>query len=107
MVTIKLYRLNDAVFIAGRKEVYDKLLRLVGLLELCIITKADKRILDYTIEDIVNAVIPSAPFSLAAKSALVAYQPLNGNNEVTIIIQSILQKIEAQINALTIDWNKP
>lgn len=107
IVTIKLYRLNDAVFVAGRKEVYDKIISLTSLLELCIKTNADKGILDKTIEDIVNAIIPSAPFSLAAKSALIAYQPINGNSEVTTIIQRILQKVEAQINALIIDWSKP
>jgi hypothetical protein len=107
MVTIKLYRLNDAVFLAGRKEVFDKITRLTSLLELCTKTNADKRIINSTIEDIAMSIIPSAPFSLAAKSALIAYQPNNGNSEVTAIIQSILLKVETQIKELTVDWNKP
>lgn len=106
MVTIQLYRLNDPVFVSGRKEVFDKMLSLISNLEICIDSRADKRLLEYFVEDILGCLLPSAPFSLAAKSALIAYQPVNANNKVEIIIQSILQKVEAQLSALTIDWNR-
>jgi len=104
-VTIKLYRLNDAVFVKGRKEVYDSVIKNINILNLCMHTNAAKEILENTIENIVGALIPSAPFSLAAKCALIAYQAPDKSTSDSI--QSILTTIEKQVNNLKIDWNKP
>jgi len=68
-------------------------------------TNAAKEILENTIENIVGALIPSAPFSLAAKCALIAYQAPDKSTSDSI--QSILTTIEKQVNNLKIDWNKP
>lgn len=111
MVTIKLYRLDDSVFVKGRKEVFDKISRLLEHLVLCIdenvVDKLKKRI----IEDIIEATLPSAPFSLAAKSALNAYITPNGTNSMVTsslnnIIKQILNKIEQKVAVLLIDWSK-
>jgi hypothetical protein len=112
IVTIKLYRLDDNVFVQGRKEVYDKISRQLNNLVLCIQTKANRGIKENIISDIFEASLPSAPFSLAAKCALKSYLPLSGTSDKAVknikkITIRILSEIQIRINSLQIDWNKP
>jgi hypothetical protein len=112
MVTIKLYRLDDTVFVKGRKEVFDKISRLLDHLVLCIDENVVDKLKERIIEDIIEATLPSAPFSLAAKSALKAYITPNGTNPMITsalnnITNQILNKIEQKVAVLLIDWSKP
>lgn len=111
-VTIKMYRLNDAVFVKGRKEVYDKMTRQLDFLIKCISSNVDEEIMRLYIEDIIEAVLPSAPFALAAKCALFSFFPSDNTNsyavhEINTIISNILSQIDNKINNLTIDWRRP
>jgi hypothetical protein len=112
-VTIVLFRLNDPVFIRARKEVYDKIIRQLDTLVLCIDSSCISEIKERVIEDIFDASLPSAPFSLAAKSALNAYVPPPNSGNYLIrgimdkITAMILTKIEQRISGLQIDWSKP
>lgn len=112
IVTIKLYRLNDAIFIKGRKEVYDKIARQLDFLIKCISSNVDEKIKLLYIEDIIDGALPSAPFSLAAKCALIGFIPPENTEsnvicEIKSIIANILLQIDNKTNSLTIDWERP
>jgi hypothetical protein len=111
MVTIKLYRLDDIVFQKGRKEVYDHITYLLNSFAVLINENPGIDIKPLT-SLIIDAILPSAPFSLAARSALVAYMPPPGIGataaaEIKTIIKQIQNRVQQEIDALTIDWHKP
>ncbi len=112
MVTIKLYKLDDKVFVQGRKEVYNSVTYQITTLAMQINLQQANAIQPRLIQPIFDAVLPSAPFSLSAKSALNAYiAPAELGNAtadaIKGIISQILNSISQQIDALTIDWTKP
>lgn len=109
--TIVLYRLNDTVFIQGRKEVYnrvkDEMINLTLLLE----ENPNSQVLTRIVTNITKMILPSAPFSLAAKSALLAFEPTNTNSTIATqtrnIAQKILAKVEQEVKSINTDWDKP
>lgn len=112
IVTIKLYRLDKPIFVKGRKEVYDKIYKQLNNLVLCFKTNSNKIIIENIIQDVFEASLPSAPFSLAAKSALTSYlSPTNTSETVLKLMKKvttqILVRIENKINSFQIDWEKP
>jgi hypothetical protein len=112
VVSIVLYRLNDPVFIKGRKEIYDSIIFQLNSLALLITEKINSAIIDRYIINITDAALPSAPFSLAAKCALTAYVPPIGtdpnvSSTISTITKQILNKIQGQIDQLEVDWTKP
>jgi hypothetical protein len=110
VVTIKLYNLDDKVFVAGRKEVYEDTTTELRILEMLFIENPRSFVIKDIVEKIVKLILPSAPFSLAAKSALIAFQPNSMNPQkehFANIIQSILRKVETELNNIVINWNNP
>ncbi len=112
VVTIELFRLNDSVFKKGRQEVYENCRNLVDMLLLIISENPDSKLIPSLIENITLMALPSAPFSLAAKCALIGYNTFNEanadtENAVKKLINQIITHIENQIKKLVIDWYKP
>lgn len=111
VVTIELYHLNDNVFVKGRKEVYEKVNDWLGRLLLCLpLEQPDLK--KGFIRDLTIAASPSAPFSLAARCALMAYVPPAHidpvlQDKMREIPHQILQKIEDEIAARPCSWNNP
>jgi len=109
IVTIKLFRLDDKVFVAARKKVYDDTTRDLKTLEKLFIENPQSRVIEDLVRNLTYLILPSAPFSLAAKSALIAYQPHNTNlqkRDFSKIIDLILKKVETELNDISIDWNR-
>jgi hypothetical protein len=110
IVTIKLFRLDNKVFVEARKKVYDDTTRDLKTLEKLFIENPQSTVIEDLVRDLIYLILPSAPFSLAAKSALIAYQPDNANlqkRDFTKIIDLILKKVETELNSINIDWNRP
>ncbi len=90
--TIILYRLNETVFIQGRKEVYDRVKDEMTNLTLLLEENPNSQVLARIVTNITKMIFPSAPFSLAAKSALLAFEPTNTNNTIATQTRNIAQK---------------
>ena len=114
-VTIQLYRLNESVFVAGRKEVYDSINESMSQLLLCFRLEPKNLSIDLQnkiIKSLKNAALPSAPFSLAARCALEAYVPPieideSSRRAIALIPPQILRWIDAKIAGLTCSWENP
>lgn len=105
IVTIKMFRLNDTVFIQGRKEVYDATIFELECLDIALYEKSE--LINKLIDKIVQLLLPSAPFSLAAKSAVKAFQSTRiAVSEFDSIKTKILNRIETAVNNIVIDWSK-
>jgi len=111
IITIVMFNLNYRHFITGRYIVYSETTREMGILEKLLIENLTSEIIPNLVENISNKVLPSSPFSLAAKSALIAYQSKHPNQSVKDVIERIKSKIllnvENEVNKITIDWNRP
>jgi len=111
-MTIQLYRLEKKNLEQGRKEVYDQANELMERLILCLkfTNSSDgKTLFNYFIEDITKAILPSAPFALAARCALEAYIPpsnMDDNSRETIakLPRQILDRVLSETNACTCSW---
>lgn len=113
-VTIQLYRLNDRVFQEGRKEVYDKITGVMERLEYCLPDDDDRRVQLKRgfIHDLTVAISPSAPFALAARSALEAYLAPPGlspelRDELEGIAVQVLARVLQEASAKQITWDNP
>ena len=73
IVTIQMFRLDDTIFNQARKKVYDDTTMDLDMLEIAYTENSS--VIPILVKKLVNLILPSAPFSLAAKSALIAYQP--------------------------------
>ena len=111
IVTIKLYRLDHSIFTKGRRQKYEETTEDLEILELMIIENPSHVALPRCIARLVRQILPSAPFSLAAKSALIAYI---SNHPDPLLVQTmnniktqIIQEVDKKIASLVIDWNKP
>lgn len=107
VVTIKMFRLNDTIFIQGRKKVYDDTLNALVSLDILLSENTQSEVIPRFIENIVKAVLPSAPFSLAAKSALKAFQSERISKQIFAKIKHrIITSIDNEINSIVIDWSR-
>lgn len=113
-VTILMYNLDHRIFQEGRKKVYDRIVDLMGRLQDCLPDDQDRlvRLKDGFIADLVDAVSPSAPFSLAARCALEAYIPpthlnIDLKNVLEKIPQQILDRVALEVSKIAINWHKP
>lgn len=109
LVTIKMYRLNEKVFIEGRKEIYDAVKAELDIL-IKLIEKNVEEIMEMVINKIVNFILPSAQFSLAARCSINNYVPDEGYSQETLIlfeqtIQKILNRVDQLVNQLQINWD--
>lgn len=109
LVTIKMYRLNEKVFIEGRKEIYDSVKDELDILILAI-NYGNTRIVEKVIPKIIKSILPSAQFSLAAKCSINNYTPDEEFPESTIslfnqTIQSIFDNVDQLVNGFQINWN--
>lgn len=111
LVTIVLYNLNHKHFKTGRYIVYSGTIEEMTNIELLMIENKDSLLLPKLIKNLVLKVLPSAPFSLAAKSAIIAYQSTHPKPEVRDAMNSfaklILDTVEDEVNKITVDWNQP
>jgi hypothetical protein len=107
IVTIKMYRLNDTRFIQGRKKVFDDTLNELENLDILFSENPESEVIHRIINKIVQLILPSAPFSLAAKSAIKTYHAkrIDKSNFETIKSR-ILNKVDIAISQVLIDWNK-
>jgi len=103
--------LNYRHFVTGRSCVYNETTGDIKILEAILTLKESEHIRDEFYRRIALKILPSACFSLAAKSALIAYQSNHPDEDVrnTIhrIINNILSSVEQEVNRVAIDWNKP
>ncbi len=110
IITIQLYNLNYKHFVTGRAIVYTETSNAIKLIEMAMTENPTSAVLRQLIDNLVTKIFPSAPFSLAAKSALIAYQSSHINPQIQAsmqsILSSILAKVDAAVNSITIDWNK-
>jgi hypothetical protein len=111
IVTIILFNLNYKHFKTGRYIVFSKTTDDFAILERLFIENPRSSIIPDLIANLALKVLPSAPFSLAAKSALMAYQSNHSDKGVrdnmNKIAKSILAIAEREVIKITIDWNKP
>lgn len=111
IVTIELYNLNYKNFVTGRAIVYDETQRAIRILEMLLVENPGSLVIPEFVGNLVNKILPSAAFSLAAKSALIAYQSNHPSPQIQASMQSmisnILNKVDSEVNTLIIDWNKP
>lgn len=111
IVTIELYNLNYKHFVTGRAIVYTETLNAIKLIEMAMIENPAGTVLRELVENLLTKIFPSAPFSLAAKSALIAYQSDHSDSQIHTamqsVISSILTRVETAVNSIAIDWNRP
>lgn len=111
LVTIILYNLNYVNFRTGRYQVFSETSRDLGILERLFIENPTSSIIPDLIKNLALKVLPSAPFSLAAKSAITTYQSAHPDQGVrdhmNQVSQTLLRSAEHEINKITIDWNRP
>jgi hypothetical protein len=110
-VSIILYRLNEKILIEGRKEKYEEMMEDIDVL-LDIMSVASETWTNNYIGRIFKLLLPSAPFSLAARSALDAYVPAASEGDIRksqfkIIRDTILTALANEVAAKTVDWNRP
>jgi hypothetical protein len=108
-VTILLYRLEDKIFVQAReekfKEVQEDCLILLNVMK----TNADQSLLNIIIERLFIKLLPSAPFALAARSALQAYISPDPNQRATLktLVDTLMTRIDALSAANQKNWNNP
>jgi hypothetical protein len=111
IITIVMYNLNYKHFKTGRYIVYSSTTEELTNLELLLIENNKSKLLPKLIKNLAIKVLPSASFSLAAKSAILAYQSSHPDRGVkdamNKIAKSILDFAEEEVNKITIDWNQP
>lgn len=108
IVTIRMYRLNYTKFIQGRKKVYDDTLSELENLDILFSENPKSEVVQRIVNKIVQLLLPSAPFSLAAKSAIKTFQSKRIPNDVFDNIKNKIQnKVDSAINKISIDWNRP
>ncbi|QHS63061.1 hypothetical protein [Chitinophaga agri] len=118
IVTIKMYRLNETVFIQGRKEIYDAVRDELENLLYAINAGRNpenqklKPIIEKTIVKLSNYIMPSAQFSLAARCSMIDYVPDAQFGQETIqifntAVRRILDEVDTLVNNAIIDWTKP
>lgn len=110
-VTICLYRLEEGVLINGRKEVYNNTLKnLNRLVRFGIMTNNIPLIKEY-VQDIYQAMLPSAPFALAARCALADYSPdVNLQEGLLSLLNKLIARLKDKIQAIEqspISWTNP
>lgn len=106
IVTIKLFRLDDKIFVAARKKVFEDTTLDLRMLDMLICENPHSGVIAVLISRIVSFLLPSAPFSLAAKSALLAYIPKH-YEAFGEIISKIISSVDTEIDKLVIDWRNP
>lgn len=113
MVTIVLFRLNEKVFVNGRKEKYEEMTAKMQQLQATIEEAGfTSKSVDWVVRDIYERVLPSAMFSLASRCALRTYMPPAGIDPglaaaLAAIPDQVLDAVDAAIAAKTLDWNRP
>jgi hypothetical protein len=109
-LSIIVYRLQERIFIKGREEVYKETTSLIGLLlDLLDIPHLPIHISNGYMELLIQKFLPSAPFSLAARSALDAFIPqqVTQQNSFSVLKNTIRSRLTAATQAKGIDWTKP
>lgn len=113
ILTIIVYRLDDRILVNGRKEVFtDTTESITLLLELLSVTEVSSAITNAYIEQLIRKVLPSAPFSLAARSALASYVVPQAKEAILKPIYQILSstintRLQQETLSKVIDWNRP
>lgn len=108
-VTIVLFRLNDQVFVTGRKEVFEATTFDLTTLEMLLSENPASQAIPRLIEHLFKRILPASPFSLAAISAMKAYIPqdLTKPDHINSAIQTMLQRLPDEIAKLKVDWTNP
>lgn len=110
-VTICLYRLEESVLINARKEVYNNTLKNLNRLIQFGIIKNDTSFIKEYVNDIYEAMLPSAPFALAARCALADYiPPATLQKGLLILLNSIITRLKTNIQKIektAINWSNP
>lgn len=109
IVTIKLYRLDNGIFVKGRKEIFDYITRQLETLSLLLQENPKSIIVERLIEDISKYALPSAQFSLAAQSALKSFSVPDGINQalnplMKVICKKILSTIQEKVDELVVHF---
>lgn len=112
--TIVLYNLNDPIFVAGRREVYEETTQTISWFTKIVdaeVMPILKDVCSEMLEKIGLSCFPSAPFALAARCALKAFVvPSNTSAQtkelVDGMITKLLDKIDNAVNGQMIDWTK-
>lgn len=108
IVTIKMFRLNYTNFIQGRKKVYDDMIYDLENLDIALYENPKSILIPRLVKKISGAILPSAPFSLAAKSAIKTYQATRiAQSDFETVKSKILNKVDAAISKVSVDWNRP
>lgn len=113
VITIVLYRLNDRILVSGRKEVFsDTIEEIKLLLRLLTIPNMNQEITDSYLERLIKKLLPSAPFALAARTALNSYVVEQPNEALLkpiyqTLIATIKLRLDQETQAKIVDWNRP
>jgi len=114
LVSIVLYQLGDKNLIAGRHEVFETCKHKLTLLEMILSNNipVHSRLVEAFIAEIFHMILPSAPFALAARCALMEYMPLNSLQPpiqalMKQIQQRILSELDKEIARVPVDWHLP
>ncbi|MBS1529397.1 MAG: hypothetical protein JSU01_03740 [Bacteroidetes bacterium] len=107
VISIILYRLDNNVLIKARREIFEQTTNdiddLLDLMNVAGITLRDKYI-----AKIFKMIVPSAPFSLAARSALLAYIPQASDaSNFKILKDLLLDGLSRELAAQATNWNNP
>lgn len=111
VITIVMFNLNKPHFITGRKIVYEETRLLLLMLEKLLLENPNSELLKDFIKNLVSKILPASPFSLAAKSALIAYQVSIKNmhleTKIEFIIKEIIAACDKQVEGIAVSWNNP
>lgn len=108
-VTICLYRLEEGVLIKARKGVYNNTLKNLNRLVRFGIMENNTPLIREYVNDIYEAMLPSAPFALAARCALANYSPssLLIQPKLIPILNKVIKRLKDQIKSIEqtpINW---
>lgn len=113
MATIQLYRLNERILIDGRAEVYRDLLSKMNFLQIALTDSNGKisRMALALMGDLVKMVLPSAPFALAARCALLSYIPPKNidpaiSAALSNIPKQIMNRLDGVVASKAVDWSR-
>lgn len=110
-VTICLYRLEEKVLINARKEVYENTQKNLNRLIRFGIIKNDRSFIKEYTQDIYEAMLPSAPFALAARCALADYSaPATLQQELLPLLNKLITHLKNKIQTIEqtpISWTNP
>jgi hypothetical protein len=109
IITIVMFNLNKPHFVTGRKIVYEETQWLLSLLEKLLVENPNSSLMKDFIQNLATKILPASPFSLAAKSALIAYQVSVKNmhleTKIEFIIKQIISVCDKQVEGINVSWD--